>query len=174
MSTDAAPQKRLSVAEYRALISQQSAAAPVKPAAFGGKRQRKKPRTCLSEHDEQAQLIASLQDPALQSACPGIEELYAIPNGGHRSRTTAIALKAEGVKPGVSDLFLPVPLHGFHGLYLEMKAHDGHLSCDQLDFLNKATSRGYACVVCKGAAAGRAALQSYYEGKLAAGLITTF
>ena len=56
---------------------------------------------------------------------------HAIPNGGDRSMIVASRLKAEGVKAGVWDVFVPVPVwHASpcngetrwrHGLYLEFK-----------------------------------------------------
>ncbi len=49
------------------------------------------------------------------------EWLHHIPNGGERNLAVAGKLKAEGVKAGVWDLFLPLPRGGYHGLYIEMK-----------------------------------------------------
>lgn len=46
---------------------------------------------------------------------------FAVPNGGHRHKAVAAKLKAEGVKPGVVDVFLLIPAGGFHGLLLEFK-----------------------------------------------------
>ena len=40
---------------------------------------------------------------------PDLELLHAIPNGGKRDKVTAAKLKAEGVKAGIPDIFLPVP-----------------------------------------------------------------
>lgn len=68
---------------------------------------------------------------------PELRWLHAIPNGGYRDKATAGKLKAEGVKRGVSDMFLPLPMKGpivggsyqgqelqtftYAGLYVEMK-----------------------------------------------------
>ena len=57
------------------------------------------------ETDEQQALF----DWAKISGIPDIDLLHAIPNGGHRNKATAGQLKAEGVKRGVPDIFLPVP-----------------------------------------------------------------
>jgi hypothetical protein len=73
--------------------------------------------------------------------------LFAIPNGGHRSKVTAAILKAEGVMAGVSDLFLSVPKNGFGGMWIEMKAPGGRLSDIQQQFISE--HKGvYECAVC--------------------------
>lgn len=74
--------------------------------------------------------------------------LHAIPNGGERSKVSAAKAKAEGVKRGVSDLFLPVACHGKHGLYIEMKNADGRPSKEQLAFGRAVQAEGYGFVVC--------------------------
>lgn len=60
------------------------------------------------------------------SRYPGLRLMFAIPNGGARDAITGAMLKAEGVKPGVPDIFLPVPVNGFHGLFVEMKTLSGN------------------------------------------------
>lgn len=52
---------------------------------------------------------------------PALGRLYAIPNGGYRDKITAGKLKAEGVKKGVPDVFLPLTCPRFAGLYVELK-----------------------------------------------------
>ena len=47
--------------------------------------------------------------------------LFAVPNGGGRSRTEGAILKAEGVTAGVSDLILLEARGGFGALCIEMK-----------------------------------------------------
>lgn len=48
--------------------------------------------------------------------------LFAVPNGGGRSRIEAALLKAEGVVAGVADMLLLVPSRGYAGLCIEFKA----------------------------------------------------
>ena len=77
--------------------------------------------------------------------------LFAVPNGGHRSKATAGRLKAEGVKPGVPDLCLPVPRGGSHGLFVELKRRKGSTtSPEQREWLSRLAGQGYATVVAKG------------------------
>ena len=54
-----------------------------------------------------------------RSRYPGVL-IFAIPNGGKRSIRTALTLKAEGVVPGVPDLFIPE-----WRLFIEMKRTRG-------------------------------------------------
>lgn len=94
---------------------------------------------------------------------PELALLFHIPNGGSRgdsAKTRAIhgaALKADGVRPGVPDLFLPVARHGVHGLFIEMKkpsakpkrqGSKGGLSDEQLAFRDAVHGQGYGWSVC--------------------------
>lgn len=47
--------------------------------------------------------------------------LFAIPNGGKRNAREAGRMKKQGVKAGVSDTFLPIPIGEYHGLWIELK-----------------------------------------------------
>ena len=51
---------------------------------------------------------------------PQLRLLYAIPNARKRSFAMAKFLQAEGMRPGVPDMCLPVAMNGFHGLHVEM------------------------------------------------------
>lgn len=56
---------------------------------------------------------------------PELKMLYHVPNGGKRNPAEAARFKAMGVKAGVPDLCLPVPMNGYAGLYIEMKYGSG-------------------------------------------------
>jgi len=96
-----------------------------------------------SEHLQQAALIDWTNQPEIKERHPLLQWLYAVPNGGDRAMAVAVKMKAEGVKKGVPDLFLPVmqqldKLHkgsGYHGFYIEMKYGQGKLSPEQESFL---------------------------------------
>lgn len=79
---------------------------------------------------------------------PDLAMMYAIPNGGQRTKATAGKLRAEGVKAGVPDIHLAVPRGPFHGLYIEMKYGDNKLTKDQERWLSALQVRGYCISVC--------------------------
>lgn len=96
---------------------------------------------------------------------PQLKWLHAIKNQGHGDRVRGNQSAAEGVKAGVSDIFLPFPMdckegsgiytgNGYAtycGLYIEMKRperrnhKDGGMSKEQLDFQAYVRQQGYAC-----------------------------
>lgn len=86
-----------------------------------------------------------------------LEWVFAIPNGGSRgsdkrsAQIVGAQMKAEGVRPGVSDIFVPIPRHGLHGLFIEMKRADGGtVSKQQKDFGAFVQKQKYGFVVCYG------------------------
>jgi hypothetical protein len=95
---------------------------------------------------------------------PELELLYHIPNGGHRHKTTAMRLKAEGVKAGVPDLCLPVPRGGYHGLYIEMKASKGRLTENQSMWLGVLAENGYRAALCHGWVEASIVIKNYLKG----------
>lgn len=56
-----------------------------------------------------------------------------------------------GVRKGVPDLFLPIPMNGRHGLFVEMKREKGgSLSREQRMWINLLSKVGYQVEVCHG------------------------
>lgn len=96
---------------------------------------------------------------------PELRWMHAIPNGGNRNKREAARLKGQGVKPGVSDIFLPLPVDPFHGLYIEMKRRKvngpSRITKDQGDFLFDMVTLNYRCIVCYGADEAIQAIRDY-------------
>ena len=68
---------------------------------------------------------------------------FAIPNGGLRNIQVALKLQAEGVKPGVPDLFVPE-----WKLFIEMKRRkNGRVSQEQQNIMEELERVGYTCIV---------------------------
>lgn len=113
----------------------------------------------MSEHHEQRALI----DTCLWYAnrYPELHLLFAVPNGGLRTRGVAGKLKAEGVKSGVPDLLLLCPRNGFHGLAIEMKTKKGQTSEAQEWWIEQLTAQGYRAEVCKGYEAAWSVIKAY-------------
>ena len=95
---------------------------------------------------------------------PILRWFHHIPNGGFRNAREAAHLKAMGVKAGVSDLFLPKPCGGFHGLYIEMKSEKGGtIREEQKAFIDAVRADGYAAFVCKGFDAAHECVEAYIK-----------
>ena len=81
---------------------------------------------------------------------PELKLLHHIPNGGRRDKKEAARLKAQGVKAGVPDLFLPVSRGGYHGLFIELKHGKNKPTEKQTEWLKSLNEQGYAVAVCYG------------------------
>lgn len=94
------------------------------------------------------------------NAVPSLRWAHAIANGGSRGdddksrKIRGGALKAEGVRAGVPDVFLPWPTGMWAGLYIEMKkpqgekSRAGKLSEEQENFRDYARAAGYGWMMC--------------------------
>lgn len=93
----------------------------------------------MSEHLSQAALFEAIEKLRI----PGLQWMFAIPNGGHRHVRVAMKMKAEGVKAGVWDIFLPIPKGKYHGLFIEMKWGKNKLTDSQKEFGQFVERQGY-------------------------------
>jgi hypothetical protein len=78
---------------------------------------------------------------------PRLDTIFAIPNGGYRTKSTAGRLKAEGVRSGVWDIFVPVQMGQHCGLWIEMKAGTNKLTVGQNAF-RAVVGESYSWAVC--------------------------
>lgn len=104
------------------------------------------------EDDEQIALIKWARLYLFRGE-PLSDYLFHIPNGGKRSKVQGAIFKRLGVKAGVSDLFLPIPVGGQPGLWLEMKPpkkYKSRVSESQDVWLKRMLKQGYAAFVCYG------------------------
>ena len=125
-----------------------------------------------TEHEHQVALMQWAV--GMESEYPELRYLFSIPNGGHRHIVVAKKLKAEGVKPGVPDLFLPVPRGSYHGLFIELKPQYRGIkrlikprpSKTQTWWLQRLANHGYSCHCCRGVEAARMVIIDYLTEKL--------
>lgn len=108
-----------------------------------------------------------------RSRFPELEFAFAIPNGGKRDKITAARMKAEGARPGVPDIFLPVPRDNWRvrgvlirlaGLFIEMKVGKGTTSTDQLKYHQFLLEGGYQVAVCYSWIEAAQAVEQYLKG----------
>ena len=108
------------------------------------------------------------------TAAPAVEALawfHAVHNQGHGDRIRGAIAKAEGVRRGVPDTFLPWPNAGWHGLYIEMKKPTerpktkgkGGVSDEQGAFGAYALRVGYGWAVCYSWREAADTLRAYIE-----------
>jgi hypothetical protein len=99
-----------------------------------------------SEHHEQVKLFRWAEQNLDKH--PVLRYMFAIPNGGHRHPATAGRMKAEGVKRGVPDIFLPHPRGHYCGLFIEMKVKSNKPSRLQREYIAYLLDEGYKVCVC--------------------------
>ena len=93
-----------------------------------------------SEHLEQVRLVSWFRKTYPQY------RIFAIPNGGGRSMAQGASLKAEGVTPGVPDLFIPA-----WSLWVEMKRSTGGVvSPVQRDWIAYLEGIGHRVIIGRG------------------------
>lgn len=95
---------------------------------------------------------------------------FHVPNGGKRNAREGARLKAQGVKAGVPDIFVPMPVGSHFGLFIEMKRALEHgkpkpvVSGQQRMMMDMLTAQGYKCVVAYGADDAIMILEQYLKG----------
>jgi hypothetical protein len=115
------------------------------------------------EVDEQA---AVFQHAALRARTdPRWAMLFAIPNGKAASSIReAVNAKRTGLKRGVPDMFLPIPIGEWHGLFVELKRANGvksDLKPEQAEWLQRLQDAGYQTAVAFGWKAAVAEIAGY-------------
>ena len=99
-----------------------------------------------TEHEEQRELVRWFRQTYSDV------RIFAIPNGGGRSKAAGGRLKAEGVSAGVPDLFVPA-----WGLWIEMKrAKGGVVGSEQKDWATYLTGLKQTVIIGRGFADARA------------------
>jgi hypothetical protein len=102
-------------------------------AGLNNRPRKKRAKQNAPEHRFQASLVKVLRQHARRP-------WWAVPNGGYRHLHTAMKLKAEGARRGVSDLHFI--LEGGRLATLELKAAQGSLSEDQKTFRDESRAAG--------------------------------
>ena len=118
------------------------------------------------EHQEQVHVINwfALMAPN-NSFDPKL--LFAIPNGGRRDRVSGAKLKEEGVRAGVPDLFLAIPVGCHHGMFIELKQSQrgrSKVSPMQHEMMERLSGQGYHCVIGWGADDAIDKIERYLKG----------
>lgn len=125
-----------------------------------------------TEHSQQAALFCWAADSV--GKYPALAYMFAIPNGFYGSSEQKGKMKAEGLRTGVCDVFLPWPSDPtkYHGCFIEMKIEkyrnhkNGGCKEEQIDFINFVTTWDYYCRVCYNWEEARDTLVAYLKGEL--------
>jgi hypothetical protein len=103
-----------------------------------------KPRAKRGDPEHQMQVALFKWARIAANLDPRLLLLFAVPNGGHRDKRTAARLSAEGVKPGVPDVCLPVAVGKYPGLWLELKAGKNKPSDLQEGWILRLRAQGHS------------------------------
>lgn len=113
----------------------------------------------LSEAEHQEKIFSWAQ------FVPQLRWMFAVPNGGYRRPLEALRFKRQGVKSGVSDIFLPLAKGGFHGLFIELKVGKNKPTRNQSSFAEDMRAEGYKCEICYGSDEAIKTINEYIRQK---------
>ena len=112
----------------------------------------------------------TLKDTITRQPVSSLQWIHAIRNEGHGDVVRGYRAKRAGLKKGVPDIFLPCPINGFSGLYIELKRPTlkparktarGGRSDEQIGFGIWAIESGYAYNVAYGWQEAAETVKSY-------------
>jgi hypothetical protein len=96
-----------------------------------------------TEHEEQVEFFKWWRRYAAISKIPECL-CFAIPNASRLTDAGRVYKWAEGLTPGVSDIFMAIPRGKYHGLFIEMKRSvNAEVTAPQTGFLNAVKDSGY-------------------------------
>jgi hypothetical protein len=119
-----------------------------------------------SEHGHQAAIFCWAQ----QSGIEELKWLFAVPNGFFGTAAQKSKMKAEGLKSGVPDIWLPVPMrfmddngvrNNYCGLVIELKVGKNKPSTEQQEWIDYLNDNGYRAIVCYGWESARDTILMY-------------
>lgn len=93
------------------------------------------------------------------------DAIYAVPNAGKRSVGALLYYKAEGLRSGVPDVCIPVPVKPYCGAYIEFKRPGEKQTQKQIEWFIKLTNLGHKCVVCYDATVAYEWTKEYFRGE---------
>ncbi len=106
-----------------------------------------------TEHGHQAAIFCW----AASSGIPELKWLFAVPNGFYGTAAQKGKMKAEGLKAGVPDIWLPVPMrsmddngvrNNYCGLVIELKVGKNKPTAEQSEWIDYLNDVGYYARAC--------------------------
>lgn len=147
-----------------AISSKPLSTAGAKPAGRRSKGRRGGGRKWIeSEHELQVAVFrwASMA----QCTMPELRWMFAVPNGmAARSPVTVSRMKAEGLRNGVLDVWLPAPRRGYTGLVIEHKHGSNTLTKEQKEWAAALAAFGWLVVVSYSFDESKRAIEDYLRG----------
>lgn len=123
---------------------------------FGGEVRKRRPPRSL-EHGLQSAFVRCfrLKYPSM------VHNLFAVPNGGYRTKTTAANMKAEGQLSGVSDLIFLKRKGKCGALCLEAKIKGNYQSPTQKEWQKRIESDGFKYAIFHSVEEGMQIVENY-------------
>ena len=135
-----------------------------KPAPEAREIKKNPSRPCLAT-ESQEQITVVEWAAMHEHTYPELHWLFHPANGRKRNKAAAKLLKAEGVKAGVPDLWLPIPNGENIGLIIEMKIDDFNArpTAEQRKWLLAMQHYGWKTCLCHGATRAIKELETYLK-----------